>query len=232
MTKAFSYRTSESYLPDLQADYGHLRRERDRIGLPGNVTFGEFDANLNTGRIAAHCEWKCIDDGCYPAMDWSELRQNNIGQYLNYHHMCRMSEPVDVMFEIFRDGKVYRQLFNIRAQVAVLIWHTSSRVSDLEGSSGTVDPLYDFCSVRDVAAYQVMYFAAGNSEAHYTPVISGYGDSLSWQNFIMRFYGVYKDPLKNELYCVPDREAISLINGQDLHNTEPGYFKEIYYHNM
>lgn len=217
---SFRYRTDEHHNPDRQADFNFLRRERDRIGLPKKVTFGEFDANLNTGRIAAHCEWKCIDEGCYPAMDWHELKQKNVGQYLNYSNMCKMTEGVPMTIETLRDGKVHKQVVRLRAQCAVLVWHLDNTISS--GSS-----IFDFCAVEDVAAYQVMYFKEGSDEPEYSPVVSGYGKPAAWQNFIMRFYGVTKDRSTGRLTCEHGNEAISLIDGKDLQQAPPYYYKDL-----
>lgn len=186
------YRTDEHHLPDLQPDFGYLRSQREH-GLPSKVTMGQFDANLNNGRLAAHLEFKCIDPGCYPVNDWHELKQKNYGQWFNYASMCRMGKPEEVTFETSEAGTRYFQPKTIRAQIAVLVWHTTA--------GGAKESIYDFCAVQDVAAYQIMYFGPSTETPHYSPVVSGYGDHLSWLNFIYRFYGV------------GGTEAISLLDG-------------------
>ena len=192
--------------PDLRhdPDFGHCRSLRPHI--PTKVTFGEFDANLNTGHLAAHVEYK-FNDGFNTPDSWEQLKKQNYGQWKNYSSMCRMAEMTNVTFyQPDGEGNVIPDVKQIRKQIAVLAWHSTEKEFNSQG--------FNFDAVTNVVAYQVMYWEG--DLLCYSPVISGYGKYDCWERFIFGLYGLTQTP--KGIVCNEQEQAISLVDGRTLIN--------------
>ena len=182
-------------------DFQHCRSLRPTI--PPVVTFGEFDANLNTGYLAAHVEYKTNRGDCPDS--WLDMKKRNFGQWKNYQTMIEMAETAPVYF-ITDTGKEAR---HIRRQIAVLCWHDLNPTSDGFG----------FDAVTDVVAYQIMYYWRKEPTSEpvltYSPVISTCGRYDCWENFIFQLFGLTNT--QTGMKALPNKATINLLDGQNYH---------------